>query len=161
VVFIGCTASASDRSDHAAAGEDRHRARGWQRFAARHRRHCRPEHRIGLLHLDQPRVERLNAAAATAFAREVSMVRKPVRSPFMVTTSRPPSSTTDTVMAMFIAAALANAPRAARSAISSVISSICVLLNGSNDNGVMLAHQAKAQASRVTRKRHRLAGRKR
>jgi hypothetical protein len=62
------------------------------------------------------------AAAATALAREVSGVKKPVPSPRAHNTRRPASSTTVTVMGVPSARALAWAAFTAVSAISSVIS---------------------------------------
>jgi len=62
----------------------------------------------------------LNAAEATALARDVSGVKKPVPSPRALRTSRPASSTTVTVIGERSAAALACAARTAVSAIASV-----------------------------------------
>src|SRR6185295_19141658 len=73
-------------------------------------------------------VERLNAAAATALAFDVSGVKNPVPSPRAHTTSRPPSSTTLTVIGEPSSLAFACAARTACSASSSVISTIGVLL---------------------------------
>jgi len=55
---------------------------------------------------------------------DVSVVKNPVRSPLMVRTRRPASSTTDTVIARFIVAAFSKAARVARSAIPRFISII-------------------------------------
>src|SRR3954469_19822628 len=62
------------------------------------------------------------AAAATALARDVSGVKKPVPSARAQSTSRPASSTTLTVIGAPISRAFACAARKARSAISRVIS---------------------------------------
>ncbi len=69
-------------------------------------------------------VGRRNAAAATAFAREVSGVKNPVPSPRAESTSRPASSTTVIVIGEPMALALACAARSTFSASSSVMSII-------------------------------------
>src|SRR4030095_5941303 len=73
-------------------------------------------------------VERLNAAAATALAFDVSGVKNPVPSPRAHSTSRPPSSTTVTVIGEPISLARACSARTACSASSSVISTMDALL---------------------------------
>src|SRR5262245_7958920 len=64
----------------------------------------------------------LNDAAAIALAREVSVLKKPVPSPRALSTRRPASSTTVTVIGARSALALVWAARTAVSAISSVSS---------------------------------------
>src|SRR5262247_1005057 len=70
----------------------------------------------------------LNDAAAIALAREVSVLKKPVPSPRALSTRRPASSTTVTVMGAFSARALPCAALTAVSAISSVMSIMTGLL---------------------------------
>ena len=70
----------------------------------------------------------LNVAAATALAREVSVLKNPVPSPRALSTSRPDSSTTVTVIGALSARAFACAAFTAVSASSSVMSTIVALL---------------------------------
>src|SRR5215467_5871010 len=70
----------------------------------------------------------LNDAAAIALAREVSVLKKPVPSPRALSTRRPASSTTVTVICAFSARALPCAALSAVSAISSVMSIMIPLL---------------------------------
>ncbi len=74
-------------------------------------------------------------AAASALAREVSGVKKPVPSPRAHSTRRPASSTTVTVIGVPRARAFSRAARAARSAMSSVSSIISATFLASHHPG--------------------------
>jgi hypothetical protein len=120
VILLAGAAAATDGSDHLSTGENRHRSNAWQSLAAQNRRDIAPESGDDSLRLTISLVGRLNAAAATALAREVSGVKNPVPSPRADKTKRPASSTTVAVIGVPSSRAFACAALTAFSAISSV-----------------------------------------